>query len=79
MIIFNFCIVFYLKHMINNVLNFFSKNSCETVDKKILINNDDNLLLLFHDQTTIQYNVNDIIKNFCYLFHISNNVIIFSH
>ena len=49
MIIFNFYIIFYLKHMINNILNFFNENSYKIVDKKILINNNNNLLLLFHD------------------------------
>ena len=50
---FNFCIIFCLKHMINDVLNFFNENSCEAVDKKILINDNDNLLLLSHDQMII--------------------------
>src|SRR5436190_10304702 len=77
--IFSFCIVFYLKHMIDDVLNFLDENSCEAVDKKILINDDDDLLSLFHDQTTIQYDMSNMIKNFCYLFHVSNNVVTLSH
>ena len=46
---FSFCIVFCLKHMIDDVLNLFDENSCEAVDKKILINNNDDLLSLSHD------------------------------
>src|SRR5205809_4429640 len=79
MMIFNLYIVFYLKHMIDDVLNFLDENSCEAVDKKILINDDDDLLSLFHDQTTIQYDMSNMIKNFCYLFHVSNNVVTLSH
>ena len=51
--IFSLCTVFCLKHMINDVLSFLDKNSCEAVDKKILINDNDNLSSLSHDQTTI--------------------------
>ena len=47
--IFNFYTVFCLKYMINNVLNFFDENFCEAVNKKILINNNDDLLSLSHD------------------------------
>ena len=78
-ITFNFCIVFCLKHMIDDVLNFLDENSCEAVDKKISINNDDNLLSLSHSQTAIQCNVSNMIKNFCHSFHVSNNVVTFSH
>ena len=79
MIIFNFCIIFCLKHMIDDVLNFLSKNSCEAVDKKISINDNNDLSLLFHNQTAIQYNVSNIIKSFCYSFCVSDNVITFSY
>ena len=79
MMIFNFYIVFCLKHMINDVLNFLDENSCEAVDKKISINDDDNLLSLSHDQTAIQYDVNDMIKSFCYSFHVSDNVVVLLH
>ena len=79
MMIFNFCIVFYLKHMIDDVLNLLDENFCEIVDKKILVNNNNDLLLLFYNQITIQYNVSNTVKSFCYLFHVSNNVIALSH
>ena len=52
-ITFSLCTIFCLKHMINDILNLLDENSCEAVDKKILINDDDNLLLLSHDQMTI--------------------------
>ena len=79
MMIFNFYIMFCLKYMINNVLSLLDENSCEAVDKKILINNNDDLSSLSHDQTAIQCNVSDMIKSFCYLFHVSDNVITFLH
>ena len=71
--------MFCLKHMIDDVLNLLDKNSCEAIDKKISVNNDNNLLLLSYDQMTIQCDVNDMIKSFCYLFHVSDDVIALSH
>ena len=79
MMTFSLCTVFCLKHMINDVLNLLDKNSCEAVDKKILINNNNDLSLLSHDQTAIQYNMNNMIKSFCYSFHVSDNIITLSH
>ena len=76
---FNLCIVFCLKYMIDDILNFLDENSCEAVDKKISVNDDDDLSLLSHSQTTIQCNVSDMIKSFYYLFHVSDNVITLSH
>ena len=77
--IFNFYIIFYLKHMIDDVLNLFSENSCEAVDKKISINDNDDLLSLSHNQMTIQCDVSDTVKSFCYSFHVSDNAVTFSH
>src|SRR5438034_11274269 len=79
MMTFNLCIVFCLKHMIDDVLNLLDENSCEAVDKKILINDNDNLLSLSHSQTAIQYDVSNTIKSFCYLFCVSDSVITLSH
>ncbi len=50
---FSLCTMFCLKHMINDVLSLLDENSCEAVDKKISINDDDNLSSLSHDQTAI--------------------------
>ena len=79
MMTFNLCTVFCLKHMIHDVLNFLDESSCEAVDKKISVNDDDDLLSLSHDQMTIQCDVSDIIKSFCYSFHVSDSVVALSH
>ena len=65
--------------MIDDVLNLLDKSSCEAIDKKILINDNNNLSSLSHDQTIIQCDMNDMIKSFCYLFYVSDSVITLSH
>ena len=45
---FSLCTMFCLKHMIDDVLNLLDESSCETVDKKISVNDNDDLLLLSH-------------------------------
>ena len=79
MMIFSLYIIFCLKHIINDVLSLLNENSCEAVDKKILINDNDNLSSLSHSETAIQCNVSNIIKNFCYSFHVSDNAVTFLH
>ena len=76
---FSLCTVFCLKHMINDVLSLLNENSCEAVDKKISINDDDNLSSLSYDQMIIQCDVSDMIKNFCYSFHVSDSAVALSH
>src|SRR5438034_5291704 len=79
MMTFSLCIVFCLKYMIDDVLSLLNESSCEAVDKKISVNNNDNLSSLSHNQTAIQCDVSDTVKSFCYSFHVSDNVIILSH
>src|SRR5436189_841041 len=76
---FSLCTVFCLKHMIDDVLNLLGENSCEAVDKKILINDDDNLSSLSHSQAAIQCNVGDTAKGFCYPFCVPDSAIALPH
>ena len=79
MITFSFYTMFCLKHMIDDVLSLLSKSSCKAVNKKISVNDNNNLSSLSHSQTAIQCDMSDTVKSFCYLFHISDNVITLSH
>src|SRR5204863_9790464 len=73
------CTVSCLKHMIDGVLNLLNEDSCGAVGKKVLVNDNDNLLSLSHDQAAIQCNVSDTIKGFCYLFCVPGGAVALPH